>query len=83
MINCILYPFVTEKTIGFLDKSKLQVICDIRSNKKDIKKDIEKLYGYKVLSINTMMTSKGKKKAIITFENKDAANEISTKLGII
>ena len=82
-MNSILYPFVTEKTVSFLDKNKLQIISDFRSNKKDIKNEIEKLYGYKVLSINTMMTLKGKKKAIITFKEKNAANEISTKLGII
>ena len=82
-MNSILYPFVTEKTISFLDKNKLQIISDFRSNKKDIKNEIEKLYGDKVLSINTMMTLKGKKKAIITFKEKNAANEISTKLGII
>lgn len=82
-MKSILYPFITEKAMGHLENNKLQIISDFRASKVQIKKEMEKLYGYKVLSVNTMTTMKGKKKAIITFEDKEAANEIATRLGLV
>lgn len=76
------YPFITEKAMLHMENSKLQVIVDFRANKHQIKKDIEELYGFKVVNVRTMTTMKGLKKAIITFEKSDAAHEIATRLGL-
>jgi large subunit ribosomal protein L23 len=77
------YPFVTEKAMMLLDENKLQFIVDTRSNKKQIVEDVEKLYGFKVKSIRTMTTMKGMKKAILTFEEPESANEIATRIGLV
>lgn len=82
-MRSILYPFITEKAMSHLEHNQLQIISDFRSSKSKIKKEMEKLYGYEVRSVNTMTTMKGQKKAIITFENKEAASEIATRLGLL
>lgn len=83
MKNAINYPFMTEKAMMLLDSNKLQFIVDFRSNKLDIKKDVEHLYGYTVVSVCTMSTMKNMKKAIVTFEESDAAEEIATRIGLM
>ncbi|MCD5425027.1 MAG: 50S ribosomal protein L23 [Methanosarcinaceae archaeon] len=83
MKNAINYPFMTEKAMMLLDSNKLQFIVDFRSNKLDIKKDVEHLYGYTVVSVRTMSTMKNMKKAIVTFEESDAAEEIATRIGLM
>ena len=82
MKDVIQYPFITEKAMNLMEEGKLQVIVDIRANKQQIKKDIEALYGFEVLSVNTMTTMNGQKKAIIKFKKSDAAHEIATRLGL-
>ena len=82
-MSSIDYPFVTEKAMMLLDENKLQFIVDTRSNKKQIVEDVEKLYGFKVKSIRTMTTMKGMKKAILTFEEPESANEIATRIGLV
>jgi large subunit ribosomal protein L23 len=82
-MNSVKYPFVTEKAMMLLDDNKLQFIVDTRSNKQQIKEEVEKLYGFKVGSVRTMTTMKGMKKAILTFEETEAAHEIATRIGLI
>ncbi len=82
-MSSVEYPFVTEKAVMLLDDNKLQFIVDTRSNKKQIIEDVEKLYGFKVKSVRTMTTMKGMKKAILTFEEPESANEIATRIGLV
>jgi large subunit ribosomal protein L23 len=82
-MSSINYPFVTEKAMMLLDENKLQFIVDTRSNKKQIVEDVEKLYGFKVKSIQTMTTMKGLKKAVMTFEEPESAHEIATRIGLV
>jgi large subunit ribosomal protein L23 len=82
-MNAIKYPFVTEKAMMLLDENKLQFIVDTRSNKQQIRNEVEKLYGFKVDSVRTMTTMKGLKKAIVTFEEKEASHEIATRIGLM
>ncbi|HEY3362352.1 MAG TPA: 50S ribosomal protein L23 [Methanosarcina sp.] len=82
-MSSINYPFVTEKAMMLLDENKLQFIVDTRSNKKQIVEDVEKLYGFKVKSVQTMSTMKGTKKAILTFEDPESAHEIATRIGLM
>lgn len=80
----IQYPFITEKATMQIDESnKLHFIVDTRSNKIAIAKDIEKEYGFKVTRVHTMTTMKSKKKAIVSFEDTEAAHEIATRLGLL
>ncbi|WP_321430476.1 50S ribosomal protein L23 [uncultured Methanolobus sp.] len=82
-MTVIKYPFITEKAMMLLDDNKLQFIVDSRANKMQIKADVMKMYGFPVLSVCTMSTMKGLKKAIVTFEGTEAAHEIATRIGLM
>jgi large subunit ribosomal protein L23 len=48
-----------------------------------ISRDIEKTFGKPVTEVRTLMTNKGTKKAIVSFEDDRAAEEILSRLGIV
>jgi large subunit ribosomal protein L23 len=78
------YPFVTEKAMVLLEnQSKLQFLVTREANKDSIKREIEKSFGQKVRSVRTLMNTHGQKKAIVSFENEKAAEEILSRLGIM
>ncbi|MCQ8893432.1 MAG: 50S ribosomal protein L23 [Methanolinea sp.] len=78
------YPFVTEKAMMMLEnQNKLQFIVDTKATKKEIKKEIERAFEQEVTDVSTMMTMDGKKKAVISFANEKAAEEILSRLGIM
>ena len=79
----IRYPFITEKaTIQLEEQNKLQLIVDINATKNHVKRDIESIYGFEVAAIRTLITPKGAKKAIVTFVEDNAADEIATRIGL-
>ncbi len=73
---------VTEKSTMLLEKNILTAIVDIRVNKKQIAKEIEKRFGVKVERVNTLITPKGEKKAYIKLKPEYSAEELLSKLGI-
>jgi len=78
------YPFVTEKAMVLLEnQSKLQFLVTREASKDDVKREIEKSFGQKVKNVRTLMTLHGQKKAIVSFENDKAAEEILSRLGIM
>jgi large subunit ribosomal protein L23 len=78
------YPFVTEKAMVLLEnQSKLQFLVDRQATKISIKREIEKTFGQNVKSVRTLMNMHGEKKAIVSFENDKAAEEILSRLGIM
>jgi len=82
--DIIKYPLMTEKAITELElRGKVTFIVDLKANKKLIKDVIEKYFEVKVKKVNTMITPKGLKKAIVTFENIDDARKVAIALGIL
>ena len=80
----ILRPLLTEKTMAQIEReNRLLFLVTRDATKPEIKKEVEKLYGMKVRSVNTHIARTGKKRAYVRFEKKDAALDISTKLGMI
>ena len=78
------HPYVTEKAMMALEKeNKLQFLVDKDATKKQIKREIEKTFEQEVKGISTVMTMHGEKKAIISFANEKAAEEILSRLGIM
>jgi large subunit ribosomal protein L23 len=78
------FPFVTEKAMVLLEnQSKLQFLVTNEATKDDIKREIQKAFGQNVKSVRTLMTMHGQKKAIVSFENDKAAEEILSRLGIM
>lgn len=78
------YPFVTEKAMMVLEKQgKLQFLVDRNADKAQIKREIEKAFEQEVTHVSTLMTMDGRKKAIVSFANEKAAEEVLSRLGIM
>ncbi|MGM0770626.1 MAG: 50S ribosomal protein L23 [Halobacteriota archaeon] len=82
-MSAIKYPFITEKAMMLMDDNKLQFVVDTRANKTQVENDVVRMYGFSVKSVRTMTTMKGLKKALVTFEEPDAAHEIATRIGLM
>jgi len=79
----IIHPHVTEKATMLAEQNNLlQFIVGVDDTKTKVKKEIEALFKVKVHSVNTMMTTKGKKKAIVVFEDPKTATELASRLGL-
>ena len=59
--NVIKKPIVTEKSTLLSETNKIVFLVDVNSNKIDIKKSIELIFGVSVTSVNTIKV-KGKSK---------------------
>jgi len=80
----ILYPLVTEKVMGLVEReNKLVFIVDIRASKKDIKRAVEELFDVKVESVRTLITPKGLKKAYVKLKSEYSASDLAARLGIL
>jgi large subunit ribosomal protein L23 len=80
----LLYPHLTEKSIGLIEKeNKIVFIVNRKANKKQIKEAFEKLFEVKVDKVNTLITRKGEKKAFIKINPKFKASDVAAKLGIV
>ncbi len=90
--DVILAPVVSEKSYGLIDQGKYTFEVDPRSNKTEIKLAVEKIFGVKVASINTMNKQgktrrtkfglgqrKNTKRAIVTL--KSGSIDIFTAVG--
>ncbi|MCD6538008.1 50S ribosomal protein L23 [Candidatus Bathyarchaeota archaeon] len=80
----ILYPLMTEAASRLLEKeNKLVFITHIKATKRDIRRAVEELFNVKVRSVNTVITSKGKKKAYVRLEPEYSATDVAIKLGLL
>ena len=80
--SIILHPFVTEKTMNFMEKNNaIEFVVKRNANKKLIKDSVEKMFEVKVKNVNTRITKKGKH-AIVTFTPEFKAEDIGMRIGI-
>lgn len=80
--DIIYHPFVTEKTMNFMEKNNaLEFVVKRNANKQRIKQAIETMFEVKVKNINTRITKHGKH-AIITFMPEFKAEDIGMRIGI-
>lgn len=78
----IFHPFVTEKTMNFMEKNNaIEFVVKRSANKFQIKKAVEDLFEVKVKDINTRITKDGKH-AIVTFMPEFKAEDIGMRIGI-
>lgn len=52
--DVLIAPVVSEKSYGLLDQGKYTFLVDPRANKTEIKIAVEKVFGVKVDSVNTL-----------------------------
>ncbi len=80
----IISPFSSERIFEMIEsQNKLAFIVHKKANKTTIKRAIEKLYNVKVVKVNTMITSSGKKKAIVKLHPTNSAVDLATALGLM
>lgn len=78
------FALSTEKSLKLMEaENKLVFIVDMYATKEEIKEEIERELKAKVLKVNTMITPKGKKKAIVRFHPETLAIDVATNLGIM
>ena len=65
--DIIFHPYVTEKTMNFMDKNNaLEFVVRRNADKSSIKKAVENMFDVKVKNVKTRITKNGKH-AIVTF----------------
>jgi len=75
---------MNEKALRMAEKeNKIVAIVDMKLNKNEIKKLIEKTYDLKVEKVNTLITNKGEKKAMIKLAKEFSALDFYAKIGLI
>lgn len=80
--DIIYHPYVTEKTMNFMEQNNaLEFVVKRNANKQQIKTSVEKMFEVKVKDINTRIT-KGGKHAIVTFMPEFKAEDIGMRIGI-
>ncbi|MCJ7570798.1 MAG: 50S ribosomal protein L23 [Candidatus Thermoplasmatota archaeon] len=78
----VYHPYVTEKTMNFMEKNNaLEFVVKRDANKKQIKESVEKLFEVKVKDVNTRITKHGKH-AIVIFMPEFKAEDIGMRIGI-
>lgn len=79
----IKYPLSTEKAVRLMnDQNKLLFVVHPQATKQDVKEAVKKLFGSKVISVNTVNT-KGEKRAYVQFSQETPAIDIATQLGFM
>ena len=58
-------------------------VVDKKSNKKEIKDAVEKVFKAKVTNVKTYISPKGEKKAYVRFSDETPAIDIATQLGLM
>ncbi|MFC1755640.1 50S ribosomal protein L23 [Thermoproteota archaeon] len=80
----IKFPLSTEKSIRLMEaENKLIFVVDKRADKKEIKEAIEKTFKVKVTKVNSLVTSKGQKRAYVRFADENPAIDVATQLGLM
>lgn len=78
------YPLLTEKSVNLIEReNKFIFAVENNATKPEIKKAVEALYDVKVESVNTVITTKGEKRAFVKLIGENAASDLATKLNII
>ena len=79
----LIKPVSTEKAMRLLEsENKIAFIVDRRTNKQEIKKEVEKTFKVKVQSVTTHIR-KNQKIAFIKLRKENPAIDIATKVGLM
>jgi large subunit ribosomal protein L23 len=82
--DVILYPLMTEAASLMVEKeNKLIFIVNLKANKTDVKRAVERLYEVKVEGVNVHITPRGEKKAFVKLHPDFRATDVAIKLGIL
>jgi len=80
----IKHPLATEKAVRLMESdNKLIFVVDKSSTKSDIKKAAQDLFKIKIISIRTMVDTKGRKKAYVKLSPETPAIDVATQMGLV
>ncbi|KAH9922622.1 ribosomal protein L23/L15e core domain-containing protein [Fomitopsis serialis] len=80
----IVSPLNTESAMKQIEEhNTLVFIVDLRSNKRQIKDAVKKLYDVQAAKINTLIRPDGKKKAYVRLTADHDALDVANKIGFI
>ncbi|KAI6042635.1 ribosomal protein L23/L15e core domain-containing protein [Pisolithus marmoratus] len=80
----IVSPLNTESAMKKIEEhNTLVFIVDVRSNKRQIKDAVKKLYDVHAAKINTLIRPDGKKKAYVRLTSDHDALDVANKIGFI
>ncbi len=78
------YPIQTEKVVRLINlENQMVFIVEKKANKQQIKDAVEALFKAKVERVRTAFTSKGKKKAYVSFSKETPAADVATRMGMM
>ncbi|MBT4540311.1 50S ribosomal protein L23 [Candidatus Woesearchaeota archaeon] len=78
------HPLSTEKAIRMMEaENKLVFMVERKATKILLLKAFEQMFKIKPIKVNTLITPKGKKKAIFRLPLDQPAIDIATQLGIM
>jgi large subunit ribosomal protein L23 len=84
METLIRYPLATEKAIRMIEAENTMTFeVERKAKKGDIKKQVQELYKVKVEKVNTMITTRGTKRAYVKLAMETPALDVATQLGLI
>ena len=69
--DVLIAPVVSEKSYGMLDENKYTFLVAPYANKTEIKIAVEKIFGVKVLSVNTLNRQGKRKRTRIGFGKRN------------
>ena len=79
----LIKPLATEKTVKLLEaENKVTFIVDRRSNKQEIKREVEAFFKVKVEDVQTQIRN-NQKIAFVKLKKENPAIDIATKLGLM
>ncbi|KAG8683279.1 60S ribosomal protein L25 [Ceratobasidium sp. 395] len=82
--STIVHPLATESAMKRIeDHNTLVFIVDLKSNKRQIKDAVKKLYDVEVAKINTLIRPDGRKKAYVRLTPDHDALDVANKIGFI
>merc|ERR1712080_678863 len=79
----IVHPLNTESAMKKIEDHNTLVFIVDKSNKRQIKDAVKKLYDVKALKINTLIRPDGRKKAFVRLEADVDALDVANKVGFI
>lgn len=83
MTEIILYPLATEKAQNLIWQNKITFCVDTKTNKPEIKREVERLFDVKVIKVNTVIRPDGRKIAYVKLHPSYKATDLAVKLGLV
>jgi large subunit ribosomal protein L23 len=81
--DVIEHPHITEKAMDKMDfENTLEFIVHVDATKPEIRDAVAERYDVTVVSVNTMVTADGRKKANVRLSAEDDAQDVASRIGV-